>query len=74
VIAFGVPILDWLILAIAIGLGVEAWLTTRPTPEEREAARRDAAVAPAPTQPPAQPSVDRFPASNPREDQDHSRN
>ncbi len=26
----GVPILDWVILAVLLGLGVEAYITTRP--------------------------------------------
>jgi len=25
----GVPVLDWLILALALGLGIEAYITTR---------------------------------------------
>lgn len=30
----GVPILDWVILAGLLVLGVEAWITTRPSPSD----------------------------------------
>jgi hypothetical protein len=33
----GVPILDWVLLALALGLGVEAWLTTRPPVDQDRA-------------------------------------
>ncbi len=68
----GVPVLDWLILAFALGLGVEAWLTTRPTPGEREASPRDIAAAPTRTPSPTAASVDRVPTQ--REEHDHARN
>ena len=30
----GVPVLDWVLLVFVLGLGVEAYLTTREQPEE----------------------------------------
>jgi hypothetical protein len=74
VIWLGVPILDWLILAIALGLGIEAWLTTRLTPEEREAARREAEGATPGTSAPSATPADDSPGTGPREDQDHAQN
>jgi hypothetical protein len=70
----GVPVLDWLILAFALGLGVEAWLTTRPTPEEREAARREAAETQAQAPPPAEGRTGAIAARDRREDADHPSN
>jgi hypothetical protein len=53
----GVPILDWVILAGLLVLGVEAWITTRPAGADRQAtAKRSAAPQdasdPAPKVPP----------------------
>jgi len=31
---FGVPILDWVLLVVLIGLGIEAYITTR-TPKDQ---------------------------------------
>ena len=45
----GVPVLDWLLLALALGLGVEAWLTTRPQANQdrtQEKPAKDRAEAP----------------------------
>lgn len=36
----GVPILDWVILAGLLVLGVEAWITTRPSDADRQAAAK----------------------------------
>jgi hypothetical protein len=36
---FGVPILDWVLLLVLIGLGIEAWLTTRPSSGDAEKRR-----------------------------------
>jgi hypothetical protein len=36
----GVPILDWVILAGLLVLGVEAWITTRPSPADSQAGRQ----------------------------------
>lgn len=69
----GVPVLDWLILAIALGLGIEAWLTTRPTPEERAA--RDAREAAAASDDPRPGAVSETAAAEAtREDRDHPLN
>ena len=32
----GVPILDWVLLVFVLGLGVEAWLTTRSADKNEE--------------------------------------
>lgn len=32
----GVPILDWVLLVVLLGLGVEAWLTCRVTDDDKE--------------------------------------
>lgn len=32
----GVPVLDWMLLILVLGLGIEAWLTTRPPPEDED--------------------------------------
>ena len=39
----GVPILDWVILAGLLVLGVEAWITTRPSAADRQAAAKRSA-------------------------------
>lgn len=33
----GVPVLDWVLLVFVLGLGVEAWLTTRTRPDDASA-------------------------------------
>lgn len=33
----GVPVLDWVLLVFVLGLGVEAWLTTRARPDDASA-------------------------------------
>jgi hypothetical protein len=33
---FGVPILDWVLLVVLIGLGIEAYITTR-SPNDKDA-------------------------------------
>jgi hypothetical protein len=53
----GVPILDWVILAGLLVLGVEAWITTRPSAADRQAAEKRSAAPdggsdPAPKVPP----------------------
>lgn len=35
---FGVPILDWVLLLVLIGLGIEAYITTR-TPKDKSSER-----------------------------------
>ncbi len=39
----GVPIFDWVLLVVVLGLGVEAWMTCRPSKIDAAEAKRKAA-------------------------------
>lgn len=45
-IFLGVPIFDWVILVVVLGLGVEAWITCRVTDDDRADDRPPASAPP----------------------------
>ena len=50
----GVPVLDWVLLVVLLGFGVEAYLTTRPTGTKDQDSRRAQVSAPQPSGPSAE--------------------